>query len=91
MKRVLKAALVLVLVLAMVATSLTIVAAEEATTPADDEVVISAAAGGGDASIQAYDLVWRYRTKNGILQRRRWNATLGEWYDPYWMNVHLGA
>lgn len=32
-------------------------------------------------------IVWRYRTYNGVLQKRRWNETKQTWYDPYWINA----
>lgn len=32
---------------------------------------------------------WIYRTlSNGIIQKRRWNATRGYWVDPDWINVN---
>lgn len=36
---------------------------------------------------RAYELVWKYQTKNGKLQARRWNATLGCWHDPAWITI----
>lgn len=41
----------------------------------------------GDGS-KAYQLVWKYKESNGHLYRRRWNATLGQWYDPDWILVY---
>lgn len=33
-------------------------------------------------------IYWRYRTlSNGIIQKRRWNATRGYWVDPDWIDV----
>lgn len=87
MKKGFKSALVIGLALLMVLSSLVIVSAEELT-PADDEVVISASAGGGTASPMAYHLVWKYRNYYGRMQKRRWNLTLAEWYDPAWIDVN---
>lgn len=33
------------------------------------------------------EIVWKYRTYNGVFQKRRWNNTTGSWYDPYWINA----
>ena len=33
------------------------------------------------------ELITYYRIENGYLQYRRWNATLGEWYDPDWITI----
>lgn len=85
MKKIFKSVLVIGLALLMALSSLIIVSAEELT-PADDEVVISASGGGTDSPM-AYQLVWKYRIYYGQRQRRRWNLTLGEWYDPYWVNI----
>ena len=35
----------------------------------------------------ADEIIMKYRTLNGHLQCRRWNATKGYWVDPYWRNV----
>lgn len=32
-------------------------------------------------------IVWKYRIKDGVMQKRRWNATKQVWVDPYWINV----
>ncbi len=40
------------------------------------------------ASTRATDILeTKYRIYNGKLQYRRWNATLGCWYDPLWMDL----
>lgn len=33
------------------------------------------------------EIYWKYRVYNGVLQKRRWNATKQVWVDPYWINV----
>ena len=85
MKQLLKSTLVIVLALIMVVSSLIIVTAEEIV-PTEDDVVISSVGGGSDSPM-AYELVWKYKYGNGHLYRRRWNATLGAWYDPEWILV----
>lgn len=30
----------------------------------------------------------KYRTANGIIQYRRWNATRNRWEDPYWITLN---
>ena len=39
--------------------------------------------------IQPYadDIRWVYREYKGVLQKRRWNSTTGEWVDPDWINA----
>lgn len=32
-------------------------------------------------------IIMKYRTLNGHLQCRRWNATQGYWVDPYWITL----
>lgn len=36
---------------------------------------------------RAIDLITYYRTYNGYLQYRRWDAASGTWYDPYWITI----
>lgn len=39
-------------------------------------------------STRASDIIEvRYRIYNGKMQYRRWNATLGCWYDPMWIDL----
>lgn len=42
-----------------------------------------------DEGIEPYaDIIYyRYRTRNGVRQRRLWNDTKGCWVDPYWTNI----
>ena len=37
---------------------------------------------------RAYQLVWKYKKEGGHYYKRRWNATLGQWYDPDWILVY---
>ena len=87
MKKLIKVIAALSLVLAMLISSLIIVAAEvpEAPQGSDDDtsVVIITDDGG-----RAYELVWKFKAGNGHFWKRRWNATLGEWYDPEWILVY---
>ena len=83
--KIVKSALIVILALIMVCSSLIIVAAE--TTAQNDDgttvVTISDANGG----TREYEIGWKYKWDNGHLYRRRWNYTLGVWYDPYWIFV----
>jgi len=76
----------MLLALVMLVSSLIIVVAEE-TTATDDETVITVSADEGEAP-RAYELVWKYKYQDGHLWKRRWNATLGGWYDPAWILVN---
>ena len=49
------------------------------------------AAGTEDATTYADVVYYVYRTRDGWIQKRRWNETRGYWVDPYWINVqHVG-
>lgn len=85
MKQIIKSALIVTLALIMAVSSLIIVSAEDIAA-ADDETVITASITDTDGT-RAYQLVWKYKSENGHLYRRRWNMTLGEWYDPAWILV----
>lgn len=83
--KIVKSALIIILALIMMCSSMIIVAAE--TIAQDDEttvVTISDANGG----TREYELAWKYKYENGHYYKRRWNYTLGEWYDPYWILVY---
>lgn len=41
-----------------------------------------------DDGAKEYQLVWKYKEENGHLYKRRWNKTLGQWYDPAWILVY---
>lgn len=86
MKKAFKAIVTLSIAAMMLFTSISFVAAEDITEP-DDEIVITVAQGGDPDSPIAYQLVWKYKEENGHLYRRRWNMTLGAWYDPNWILV----
>lgn len=41
----------------------------------------------GDGNVARADVIEiKYRTYNGVLQYRRWNASRNVWVDPYWMD-----
>ena len=82
--KILKSALIVVLALVIAVSSLIIVSAEEVKTGEDETQVIAIDDGEGT---RAYELVWKYKEQDGHLWKRRWNATLGEWYDPAWILV----
>ena len=87
MKRLMMTVAALVLVLAVLFSTMLITSAEavEPRTDAEDEAsVVTVEEDGG----RAYQLVWKYATFDGHLWKRRWNATLGEWYDPEWILVY---
>ena len=67
--------------------SMIIISAEgtEANTESSDESSITIIDENGT---KAYELVWRYKSNGTHLWRRRWNMTLGGWYDPEWILVY---
>lgn len=40
-----------------------------------------------DATPYADVVYYVYRTRDGWIQKRRWNESRGYWVDPYWINV----
>jgi len=34
---------------------------------------------------RAMVIVWKFRVNNGVVEKRRWNETIGVWVDPYWI------
>ena len=86
MKKLIKSLLIGVLAVIMAVSSLIVVAAEETTTTSGDgtEIVII---DDGDGT-RAYELIWKYKESGGHLYRRRWNMTLGAWYDSSWILVY---
>lgn len=85
MKRFLKSSLILILTLVIAVSSLIVVAAE-VKAPIDDDPEITSITVGVELQ-RAYELVWKYKYGNGHCWKRRWNATLGMWYDPEWILV----
>lgn len=84
MKKTLRALLIVILALIVVSSTLIVAYAETTTPSGDDETVITVTDDGG----RAYELVWKYKVQNDHLWKRRWNMTLGEWYDPAWILVY---
>lgn len=84
MKKLFKSVLITVLALIVVVTSLIIVAAEEVNSN-EDELQTSIMVDGDGT--RAYELVWKYKEQDNHLWKRRWNMTLGCWYDPAWILV----
>lgn len=41
----------------------------------------------GISPMASDEIYWMYRIKDGVMQKRRWNATQQVWVDPYWINV----
>ena len=85
MKKIIKGFIVLCLSLVMAVSSVVAVAAEEAVDTSKDESIITVASEDGS---KAYQLVWKYKKSSEHLYKRRWNATLGAWYDPDWILVY---
>lgn len=86
MKKVFKAIVISSLAAMMLFSSVAFASAEEVTEP-EEEIVIVNAQGGDPDSPMAYQLVWKFKEQDGHLWKRRWNATLGAWYDPAWILV----
>lgn len=84
MKKTLRAFLIVILALVVVSSTFLIAYAETTSPSCDDGTVITVTDDGG----RAYELVWRYKTQDGHMWKRRWNRTLGEWYDPAWILVY---
>lgn len=87
MKRISRTIAALSLVLVVLLSSLTVVSAEVTQVKADTDektdIIITE-----DNGSKAYELVWKYAIIGEHLYRRRWNATLGGWYDPEWILVY---
>ena len=85
MKKIIRATLIVALALVMVVSSCIIVAAENTeNTNNDGSSVIDNIDGG----TREYQLVWKFKSSGGHMYKRRWNATLGIWYDPAWILVY---
>lgn len=70
----------------MAISSLAVTAAEvETSSDSKDTTVVIYEDGD---STRAYELVWKYKSENGHMWKRRWNMTLGGWYDPAWILVY---
>ena len=76
--------LIIVLALVVVSSTFIITYAETIPNTDDDGTVITVTDDGG----RAYQLVWRFKSQDGHMWKRRWNRTLGEWYDPAWILVY---
>ena len=87
MKKCITLVTVLTLVLTVLLSSLIIVSAEtiEAKSDSDDNKSVTIIEDDGG---RAYELVWRFMSYDGHMWKRRWNKTLGEWYDPDWILVY---
>lgn len=70
---------------AIMAFSAAVVASAETAEQEQPATVVAVEEDGG---AKDYELVWRYKYENGHMWRRRWNKTLGEWYDPAWILVY---
>lgn len=86
MKKIIKATMILSLSLIMIISSWVVVAAEVSSTT-DNGISITSISDDEDGT-KAYQLVYKYKYENSHLYRRRWNMTLGAWYDPDWILVY---
>lgn len=68
----------------VMAFSIVTVAGAEETIPEEGTSTVSFS---DDDGSKAYQLVWKYKYQNGHYYKRRWNKTLGQWYDPSWILV----
>lgn len=84
MKQLFKTMLALIMAAIMSCAMISVAAAEEAA-PEEESTEITASV--DDDGSKAYVLVWKYKTENGHLYKRRWNKTLNKWYDPAWILV----
>ena len=85
MKKTIKATLIVVLALVMAVSSCIIVAAENTENTNNDGSTVIVNDEGGT---REYQLVWKYKSSGGHMYKRRWNKTLGQWYDPAWILVY---
>ena len=84
--KIIKTLAAFLLVLTVAVSAITIIAAAETSASQDESstVVIFTDVNG---STREYQLEWRYYETSEHLYKRRWNCTLGEWYDPKWILV----
>ncbi len=85
MKQFFKAILVFIMVAIMSFAVVSVAAAEEAVTEEDSTVITATL---DDDGSKAYTLVWKFKSENGHMYKRRWNKTLNKWYDPSWILVY---
>lgn len=87
MKKSIKRITTLALSAIMLLSSVAVASAAETNTANTQTPVSTAAITEPDAEIQADTIIWKYRIYNGVLQKRRWNNTVGVWVDPEWINA----
>jgi hypothetical protein len=85
MNKIIKAIITVTMALVMAVSSLVVVSAEVTEETVNNSITTSIT-DDGDGT-RAYQLVWKYKESNGHIYKRRWNATLGIWYDPDWIFV----
>lgn len=84
MKKTLRAFLIVVLALVVVSSTFIVAYAETTTSISGRGTEITVISDSG----RAYQLVWKFKEQDNHLWKRRWNMTLGEWYDPAWILVY---
>ena len=69
----------------MMISSVTFVSADAVSETTKSSITTTTISSNDDT--RAYQLVWKYKKEGGHYYKRRWNATLGIWYDPEWILV----
>ena len=85
MKQLFKTLIALCMVMMMTFAVTTAVSAEEASSNEGEQVYSISIYDDGS---KAYELVWKFKSENGHMYKRRWNKTMNEWYDPAWILVY---
>lgn len=88
MKKTVKKSASFVCAVVMLLTSGVGASAAEIAKPMGQNDGVSIAAVGGDISDPNADtIIWKYKTIDGKLYKRRWNQTKECWYDSAWILV----
>ena len=85
MKQLIKTMTAICLAVIMAFSVVAIATAVENTTDAETTKITITT---NDEGTKAYTLVWKYKSENGHMYKRRWNETLNCWYDPAWILVY---
>ena len=84
MKHVFKAILALMMAAIISFSMISVATAEVSTEDNSKGITVSYE----DDGSKAYELVWKFKSENGHMYKRRWNETLNCWYDPAWILVY---
>ncbi|MBE6824220.1 MAG: hypothetical protein E7513_02620 [Ruminococcaceae bacterium] len=86
MKKFVKRSLCMLFALLMMVSAVVCVSAEEVPVDENDGVQLCALVD-PDVEPMADVIVWKYKTVNGVLYKRRWNETKCVWVDSAWIKV----